>query len=132
MAASNTLPREAVVIETASGPVSFEAEIARTPSEQAKGLMFRQSLGEREGMLFVYPRQVASMWMKNTYISLDMLFIDEHGRIVRIARETEPFSAAIITSGTPVTGVLEIGGGLARRLGIAVGDRVRHPHFPEP
>lgn len=124
------LEQEPLTIETASGPVDFTVEIARRPSEQSRGLMFRELVPPGTGMLFVHgePRPV-SMWMQNTPTSLDMLFIDAAGSIARIARRTTPFSTDIISSGGPVTGVLEILGGEADRLGIAEGDKVRHPHF---
>lgn len=124
------LEQEPLTIETASGPVDFTVEMARRPSEQSRGLMFRQLVPPGTGMLFVHaaPRRV-TMWMRNTPTSLDMLFIDETGVIETIARRTTPFSTDVISSGGPVTGVLEILGGEADRLGIAEGDRVRHPHF---
>jgi len=124
-------PTESLMIKTRSGDVTLRIEVARTAGEQARGLMFRRALADDAGMLFAYggpPRDI-HMWMRNTYISLDMLFIDASGRITRIARETEPFSEATIPSGGKVTGVLEIGGGRASALGIRVGDQVVHPHF---
>lgn len=123
-------PDGTLVIKTSQGDVTIRIETARTPGEHAKGLMFRRSLADDAGMLFEYDRaRDIHMWMRNTYISLDMLFIAADGTIKRIARETEPFSEETISSGTPVTGVLEIGGGRAAALGIRSGDRVIHPHF---
>ncbi|MEL6289085.1 MAG: DUF192 domain-containing protein [Pseudomonadota bacterium] len=128
--ASARAPLTPLTIETRTGPVEFRVETARTPGEQARGLMFRRSLPADSGMIFLHARpQVLGMWMRNTYIPLDMLFIAANGRIARIARMTEPFSEATISSGTPVTAVLEIAGGRARALGIREGDLVRHPHF---
>lgn len=120
-----------VMIETASGGVHrFEVELAISPADQQRGLMFRESLPETGGMLFLYERCMpATYWMKNTLIPLDMIFIEADGRIARIAEMTEPESLALHESGVPVNGVLEIRGGLTRRLGIAEGDHVRHPWF---
>ena len=124
------LDQEPLTIETVGGPVSFLVEMARTPAEQSRGLMFRTLVLPGTGMLFVHerPRQV-SMWMRNTPTSLDMVFIDEDGTIESIAADTTPFAEAVISSNGPVAAVLEILAGEAERLGIAPGDRVRHPHF---
>lgn len=124
------LEQEPLTIETAAGPVGFLVEMARSPAEQSRGLMFRTLVPPGTGMLFVHqrPRQV-SMWMRNTPTSLDMLFIDADGIIESIAERTTPYSEAVISSEGPVAGVLEILAGEAERLGIAEGDRVRHPHF---
>lgn len=124
------LDQEPLTIETTGGPVGFLVEMARTPAEQSRGLMFRTLVPPGTGMLFVHeqPRPV-SMWMRNTPTSLDMLFIDADGTIESIAAHTTPFSEAVISSKGPVAGVLEILAGEAERLGIEEGDRVRHPHF---
>lgn len=124
------LEQEPLTIETAAGPVDFTVEMATTPMQQMRGLMFRDEVPPGTGMLFTYdaPRPL-SMWMKNTPTSLDMLFIDESGVIRAIEAETVPFSETVITAPVPVTAVLEILGAEAERLGIAAGDRVRHPHF---
>jgi len=124
------LDQEPLTIETAAGPLDFTVEIATTPMQQMRGLMFRDTVPPGTGMLFTYdaPRPL-SMWMRNTPTSLDMLFIDEAGVIRAIAAETVPFSETVITAPVPVTAVLEILGGEAERLGIEAGDRVRHPHF---
>ena len=92
--------------------------------------MFRKHLAEGRGMLFDFGHeQDIAMWMKNTYISLDMLFIRGDGRILRIAADTEPQSTRIIPSGGPVRAVLEVIAGTTRKLGIAPGDRVAFPIF---
>lgn len=118
----------ALTIESAAGRHTFRVELARTPQEQARGLMFRRRLAPDAGMLFVNRRpEVALMWMKNTLIPLDMLFIDAEGRIVRIAERTVPESEATVSSGVPVVAILELNGGTASRLGIAAGDRVVSP-----
>ena len=122
--------REALSIVTRSGPVSLSIEVARTAQEQSKGLMFRRSMGQQEGMLFTYePEQHITMWMHNTYLALDMIFIRANGRIHRIERNTEPFSRRQVLSGAKVLGVLEVNAGQSRKLGIRPGDLVRHPHF---
>jgi len=120
--------RGQVVIETASGNHEIAVEIAVTPDQRAQGLMFRQNLGGDEGMLFLYPTdRVATMWMKNTLIPLDMLFIAADGRVVRVAERTVPQSTETISSENPVRAVLELNGGTATRLGIAAGAVVRLP-----
>lgn len=106
----------------------FTVELASTPAQHRQGLMFRRSLEADRGMLFVYdPVQTVSMWMKNTYISLDMLFIAPDGRIRKIVERAEPKSTRAIGSGGPVKAVLELRGGTSDRLDIAAGDRVEHP-----
>jgi uncharacterized membrane protein (UPF0127 family) len=121
---------EPITIQTGQGPRSFSVEVARTEAERAQGLMYRRSLAADRGMLFDFAApQPVSMWMQNTYIPLDMLFIRPDGTIARIAENTEPLSTRIISSGEPVPAVLEIAGGASRRLGIKVGDRVEHPLF---
>jgi uncharacterized membrane protein (UPF0127 family) len=117
-------------IVTRNGVHVFAVELARTDEERARGLMFRKELPEGRGMLFDFsPEQEVSMWMKNTYVSLDMIFIRADGRILRIAENTEPLSERTISSGGRVRAVLEVVAGTARKLGIAPGDRVAHPLF---
>lgn len=117
-------------IVSKSGVHVFSVEVVSNDADRAKGLMFRKELPEGRGMLFDFQRdQEIAMWMRNTYIPLDMIFIAGDGRIRRIAENTEPMSERIIPSGGPVRGVLEVIGGTARRLGIAPGDRVAHPIF---
>lgn len=120
-------------IETRGGALhSFSVELALTPEEQRQGLMYRRELAEDAGMLFFYPACArAAFWMKNTYIPLDMIFVAADGRIVRIARMTEPETLDIHDSGLPVNGVFEVNGGLTERLGIKEGDFLRHPWFGE-
>jgi uncharacterized membrane protein (UPF0127 family) len=109
---------------------TFMVEIADTPAERSRGLMGREELGARQGMLFDFksPRPV-SFWMRNTLIPLDMIFIDEDGRIIRIHHRAQPHDETPIPSGGPVLGVLEVPGGTARRLGIEAGDTVLHEIF---
>jgi uncharacterized membrane protein (UPF0127 family) len=117
-------------IATRNGVQVFSVEMATTEEEKTTGLMYRKELPDGKGMLFDFtPAQEVSMWMKNTFISLDMIFIRADGRILRIAESTEPQSTRIISSGGPAKGVLEVIAGTARKYGIAPGDRVAHPLF---
>ncbi len=120
-------------IVTKNGVHVFSVEMATTDAEREKGLMYRKELPDGKGMLFDFsPEQQISMWMKNTFISLDMIFIRADGRILRIAENTEPQSLAIISSGGLAKGVLEVIAGTAQKYGIAPGDRVAHPLFKTP
>jgi uncharacterized membrane protein (UPF0127 family) len=119
-----------LIIEAASGAHRFTIELATSPEDRAQGLMFRQELAPDAGMLFLYAAdQPITMWMKNTLIPLDMLFIAGDGRILNIAERTIPGSLAAIPSAGPARGVLEVNGGTAARLGIKPGDRVVYPAF---
>ena len=121
---------QSLEIASKSGVHVFAVELASTPEEQAKGLMYRRQLPEGQGMLFDFHReQPTSFWMKNTYIPLDMIFIRGDGRILRIAENTVPLSEALVPSGGPVRAVLEVNAGTAKKLGIAPGDRVGHAIF---
>ncbi|MGE4219596.1 MAG: DUF192 domain-containing protein [Alphaproteobacteria bacterium] len=122
--------RSSLAIESAKGRHAFSVEVARSVRQQAQGLMYRRDMAADHGMLFDYnpPRRVA-MWMKNTFIPLDMLFIGADGRIVSIAQRTLPQSLDLIDFAGPVRGVLELNAGTVARLGIATGDRVVHPIF---
>jgi uncharacterized protein len=112
-------------IRSATGTHRFTVEVARTPDQQAQGLMFRTSLAADEGMIFPFARpQVASFWMRNTLIPLDMIFIRADGTIARIAANTIPHNEESVTSGEPVVAVLEIRGGRSAELGLSEGDRV--------
>ncbi len=118
---------EPVIVVSETGRHLINAEIADTPETRATGLMFRRSLDADAGMLFVYDTpQNITMWMRNTYISLDMIFADVRGRIIRIARNTEPFSTDIIAAGGLAKVVLEVPAGTARRLKLKPGDRLEH------
>jgi uncharacterized membrane protein (UPF0127 family) len=130
LAEDTELPRSELLIESGGERHHFEVELAETRAQMMHGLMFRTDLADDAGMLFSYPRpQPVAMWMKNTLIPLDMLFIDKDGAIIRIARWTVPLSLESIPSGGPVRAVLELKGGITERLGIEVGDRVIHPYF---
>jgi uncharacterized membrane protein (UPF0127 family) len=119
------------IVTRAGARHDFQLEIANTPESRSRGLMFRRELPEGRGMLFDFGTRETevSMWMKNTYIPLDMIFIRADGRIRHIAENTTPHSEATISSGGPVKGVLEVIAGTARRLGLSAGDRVEHPFF---
>jgi uncharacterized membrane protein (UPF0127 family) len=133
-AADEDFPRSALEIRSAHGRQWFNIRIADTDARQELGLMFQTRLSADEGMLFpqAQPR-IVTMWMKNTYIPLDMLFIDRRGRIVCLLANTRPQSLEILSCPKPVKAVLEIGGGEARERGIRVGDRVIHRYFkPAP
>jgi uncharacterized membrane protein (UPF0127 family) len=124
-AAEEDFPRAALEIRTAHGHQRFNIRIADTPARQELGLMFQTRLAADEGMLFPQEQpRVVSMWMKNTYIPLDMLFIDARGRIACLLAMTRPQSLEILSCPKPVKAVLEIGGGEASERGIRVGDRV--------
>lgn len=117
-------------IATKSGVKVFSVEMATTEEEKTTGLMYRKHLPDGQGMLFDFsPAQQVSMWMKNTYISLDMIFIGPDGRVLRIAENTEPLSTRIISSRGLAKGVLEVIAGTAKKYGIAPGDQVAHPLF---
>lgn len=123
---------ETVEVVTGRGRTRFQVEIAATPAEQAKGLMFRKSLAPDRGMLFTYKRpQPAAFWMKNTLIPLDIIFIQPDGRILSIVRNARPHDETPLPSGGMILGVLEIAGGRAAQLGILPGDRVLHRIFPK-
>lgn len=129
-AALAELETSPLTIESANGAHAFTVEIADEPEEITTGLMNRESMDPDAGMLFDFgqPRE-AAMWMKNTLIPLDMLFMDPQGKVIAIARETVPGSLRTITPGVPVKSVLELNGGRAEELGIEPGDEVIHPIF---
>jgi uncharacterized membrane protein (UPF0127 family) len=129
-AADEDFPRSALEIRSAQGRQWFNIRIADTEARQELGLMFQTRLPADEGMLFPQARpRVVTMWMKNTYIPLDMLFIDSRGRIACLIANTRPQSLEILSCPKPVKAVLEIGGGEAAERGIRVGDRVVHGYF---
>jgi uncharacterized membrane protein (UPF0127 family) len=128
------LDRDPLTIVAASGErFQFEVEVARTPAERARGLMFRESLADDKGMLFDFgDPQTVAMWMRNTLIPLDILFVRSDGRISSIARDAEPLSDRVMESAEPVRAVLELTGGLTAERGIEPGDRIVHPIFQNP
>lgn len=121
------LPKTEVSVVTAGGKHHFTAWIAADDASRRRGLMYVRSIPADHGMLFLFPYpHRASFWMKDTPLSLDILFISPDGRIANIARDTEPFSLAPIESIEPITAVLEIAAGTALRLGIVAGDRIQY------
>jgi hypothetical protein len=123
-------PTQVLKVETAKGTKTFHVEVVREEKDRNRGLMYRRTMGADHGMLFDYDPPVdIAFWMKNTYIPLDIIFIDAEGRIIRIAENTTPLSLDHIPSGGPARGVLEINGGLSAKLGIGPGDRVHHALF---
>ena len=112
------------------GQARFTIELADDAEERAQGLMHRESLPQSAGMLFVYPEErTVGFWMKNTLIPLDMIFLDATGTVVRVHHMAVPHDETPIMGGNNVRAVLEINGGLARRLGIVEGSELRHPAF---
>lgn len=123
-------PTATLTIVTANGPHKFAVELATTPAQMEQGLMFRQSLAPDAGMLFDFHEpSPATMWMKNTWIPLDMLFVDTKGRIVNIHQRAVPGSLDTIAAAAPVRAVIELNGGTADRLGIKPGDEVKFAIF---
>ncbi|VAV93842.1 hypothetical protein MNBD_ALPHA01-818 [hydrothermal vent metagenome] len=109
---------------------NFTVELAVTMPQRARGLMYRKYMPPRNGMLFLFEeKQMVTMWMENTYISLDIIFIDQKGTIVHIAKSAAPMSRDYIHSTVPVISVLELNGGATDRLKIQAGDRIIHPFF---
>lgn len=122
-----------LVIRTPTESHLFQVELAETADQRMQGLQGRRTLDPQAGMLFVFDSEaIATMWMKNTLIPLDMLFVSSNGRIVGIATNTKPFSLRPLSSPGPVKAVLELNAGTAERLGITPGDRVLHPAFTVP
>jgi hypothetical protein len=119
-----------LTIDTRSGAHLFRVELASTDAQRERGLMFRRSLPADRGMLFDFETpQPVMMWMKNTYIPLDMIFIARNGRVTHIAENAEPLSESIISSDGPAFAVLEVNAGTAKRIGLAPGDKVENALF---
>lgn len=128
--AQATFPRGELAIKTEEQNYNFDVELALDDSHRQYGLMFRDNLPEMNGMLFVYEeKRDLAMWMKNTFISLDILFIDERGKIINIAKSAQPRSLSLIRSKRAAKAVLELNGGLTDKLNIAVGDKIIHETF---
>jgi uncharacterized membrane protein (UPF0127 family) len=123
-------PRGTLTVATAGGRHAFAIEMATSEQQLAQGLMYRRRLDADAGMLFDFGQvRPVSMWMRNTFIPLDMLFIAADGRVVSIAERTVPESLTVLSAPEPVRAVLEVNGGTAARLGIRPGDKVVHPLF---
>lgn len=123
-------PLQRLEFVTASGSHEFRVELADTPGERARGLMHRKHMPADQGMLFDFHEDTqVMMWMKNTYIPLDMVFVSRQGVVTHVAANAVPFSEEIISSGGPAYAVIELNGGVAARIGLKPGDEVRHPAF---
>ena len=121
---------QALEFVTSTGQHKFKVEVADTPEERAKGLMFRKSMPQDQGMLFDFKTDMpVMMWMKNTYLPLDMVFVSRQGVVTRVAPDAVPMSEAIISSGGPVYAVIELNAGVAKQIGLTPGDTVRHHAF---
>ena len=127
---SASMKSELSIITSNGSKHNFLVEVARTEEEKKIGLMFRKTLAKNAGMLFLYKREALRlMWMKNTFIPLDILFIDKKGVIKRVVKRTTPHSLATISSRQSVLAVLELRGGITSSLEIKKGDRIEHPVF---
>ncbi len=127
---AHAMRHETLKLITAYGERVINVEVTESQAEKAQGLMFRSRLADTSGMLFFYEQpQEITMWMRNTYIPLDMVFIRADGVVHRIEAMTEPLSENIIASKGDVTACLELAGGAAERLGLKPGDRVEHHYF---
>jgi hypothetical protein len=127
---AQALDKQPLTFITSAGQHKITVEVADDDNERNTGLMFRKSLGDDEGMIFLYPdEEDITMWMKNTYISLDMIFVRSNGTISRIETGTEPFSESAISSGGKALAVIEMKAGSAKRLGLKAGDKVSYPAF---
>ena len=123
-----TFQKSSLTIQTKDSEYIFNIEIAVTEKERSRGLMYRKELKQTEGMLFLYPeKQIIKMWMKNTLIPLDMIFINNNGKIMDIFKMTVPKDLTPIGPDVKLKGVLEINGGLTSYLNINKGDFIIHP-----
>jgi uncharacterized membrane protein (UPF0127 family) len=127
----SAFPQSLLAIRTSSGKVvNFKIWEADSPKREEQGMMFVRDMDEHTGMLFMFPKnRPVSMWMKNTYVSLDLLFLDAHGKIDYIAARAMPRSEAHIGPPTPEFAVLELKGGACESFGIKIGDTVLHQNF---
>jgi uncharacterized protein len=127
----SAFPQSLLAIRTSAGKVvNFKIWEADTPKREEQGMMFIREMDEHTGMLFMFPEnKPVSMWMKNTYVSLDLLFLNAQGKIDYIAEKATPKSEAIIGPPTPEFAVLELKGGACEHFGIKVGDKVLHKNF---
>lgn len=121
---------QTLTVKTKTKTISFSVEIADSDAERSQGLMCRQELGDKNGMLFVFSGMAErNFWMKNTLIGLDILYIDQHGKIISIQRNARPLDETPLPSFGKAKAVLEINAGYADRFGIKVGDKIKHPAF---
>jgi uncharacterized membrane protein (UPF0127 family) len=123
-------PTTELSVDTATGVWPFQVELADDPAERSQGLMYRKSMAPDHGMLFdMGETRPAGFWMRNTLVSLDIIFIGADGRVRTIATDAVPLSEDVIESGVPIRFVLELVAGTARRIGLEPGDTVRHPRI---
>lgn len=128
--AATTFKEDTLKIKSGTKTHRFTIEVAQTPEQLELGLMYRTEMAANHGMLFLMGKEEPIyMWMKNTVLSLDMLFIDSHGRIIRVTPGAKPYSTNAIDSGSPASAVLELPGGTAKKLGIREGDQVLYSAF---
>ncbi len=121
---------EGLEVTTSSGFHHFEVEIAADEPSREKGLMFRKFMPADRGMLFEFDKDMPlTFWMKDTVLSLDLVFIDSHGIVENVAADAEPMSESVIGSAAPARAVLELNAGVAAAIGLKPGDRVAHPFF---
>lgn len=127
----SAFPQSMLAVKTANGKVvNFKIWLADTKQREEQGMMFVRTMDVHTGMLFMFPEnKPVSMWMKNTFVSLDLLFLDAHGKIDYIAASATPESTAIIGPASPEYAVLELKGGACEQFGIKVGDHVIHSNF---
>ena len=124
---------ERLTLETSSGAHGFTVEVMRSRPDLEKGLMFRKTMAADHGMLFDFGKpQDVSMWMKNTYLPLDMVFIDAGGTVINVAHDAKPMSEDIIPSKGTLLGVLEINAGVAKAIDLKAGDTIKASIFHKP
>jgi uncharacterized protein len=127
-ASALSMKRETLTITSDQGKTEFSTEVALSPAEQELGLMYRTNIGDTDGMLFIYTKpQTIQMWMHNTYVPLDMVFINADAKVLRIEENAQPLSDRVISSGAAATAVLELKAGTAERLGLKPGNVVQSP-----
>jgi uncharacterized membrane protein (UPF0127 family) len=122
--------RGTLTVETKTGVHEFDVEIADEPGERERGLMYRTAMAADAGMIFQYDRpQIINIWMKNTVLPLDIVYVNERGTVTKVAPDAVPYSLDLITSESPVVAAVEFNAGTAARIGLAPGDTVRSPFF---
>lgn len=129
-AARAEAPLETLTIDTATGAHRFKVEVMRTEPDRERGLMFRKTMARDHGMLFEYEHeQPVAFWMHNTYLPLDLIFVDRSGRVINVAHDAKPMDDSLIPSAAPALGVLEVDAGVAAAIGLKPGDTIRHKMF---
>jgi len=123
-------PKEALVIKSKDKTHTFQVEVADTDALQSRGMMYRDGVADDEGMLFEFAKpKVATIWMKNTGIFLDIIFVRPNGKILKIEHNAKPYTLRLASSEAPVAAVIELRGGRAKELGIRPGDIIEHSFF---